>query len=54
MKYLSVCSGIEAVSVAWGPLGLEACDVRGDRSFLLLAAALALSRIAASVHAESA
>ena len=23
MKYLSVCSGIEAVSVAWGPLGWQ-------------------------------
>ena len=24
MKYLSVCSGIEAASVAWEPLGWEA------------------------------
>lgn len=24
MKYLSVCSGIEAASVAWAPLGWEA------------------------------
>lgn len=24
MKYLSVCSGIEAASVAWEPLGFEA------------------------------
>ena len=23
MKYLSVCSGIDAASVAWGPLGFE-------------------------------
>lgn len=24
MRYLSVCSGIEAASVAWGPLGWQA------------------------------
>ena len=23
MRYLSVCSGIEAISVAWGPLGWQ-------------------------------
>ena len=54
VRYLSVCSGIEAVSVAWATARLAARHVRRDRSLLLLAAALALSRIAAHVHAESA
>ena len=54
VRYLSVCSGIEAVSVAWQTARLAARHVRRDRSLLLLAAALALSRIAAYVHAESA
>lgn len=27
MRYLSVCSGIEAASVAWGPLGWKAVGV---------------------------
>jgi hypothetical protein len=54
MRYLSVCSGIEAVSVAWGPLGWQPAMFAEIDPFCcwLLAAALALSRIAAHPHAK--
>ena len=42
MVYGSVCSGIEAVTLAWEPLGLRARMVRRDRSVLLRAAGLPL------------
>ena len=54
MRYLSVCSGIEAVSVAWQPLGWEPAMFAEIDPFCCWLLALALPRIAAHLHAESA
>ncbi len=54
LRYLSVCSGIEAVSMAWRRLGWQPAMFAEIDPFCCWLLHSAPSRIAAHAHAESA